>query len=240
MSESHSKCYKTPPYPQYRGNLVKEQIYQRRITPKFLNKEDRRTIEGNTPSEKYTLSGELPRNVKLVSKKNGVTVGEMREKMRRNRYQHMEFNPVLDSPATKIYFDGLYKPNVDQFKQSAADLQIINDIIIETGNYKKSDKEWGLAMKMLRGGNSATKPLKYYKITNKNKVVLGPVPDNRVHSETDPKVRNIIENIGRGMTTHLFDEEYQKKKVSVDSTVDFNMRKYVPTGASASQNISNI
>ena len=230
IKENRKRCKSVqlknkPNAAQSSNNITKAEAPQPPITP----------IKNPRDSHNSNI---IPRSIKVVSKKKGITVGEMRGAMRKNRYRHMDFNPLYESPTAKIYLDGVYAPNTQATEY--AEQQHVHDLIIERGNYKRGDKEWGIGMKMLRGGNSATKPLSYYR-KKRGLIAKGEVGGSKSivkGIEKDGKVRRIVENIAGGMTTYLFDEEYNQKKDVVDSTVNFNLRKYYPTGAASSKTIS--
>ena len=53
----------------------------------------------------------IPRHIKFTSDRSQRDVGKIREQLRKNKIEHMNFNPVLESEEGDMYFKGIYQAN---------------------------------------------------------------------------------------------------------------------------------
>ena len=53
----------------------------------------------------------IPQNIKYTTKKEETNVDILRQKIRKNKIDHINFNPIIESNEGKKYYGKLYKPN---------------------------------------------------------------------------------------------------------------------------------
>ena len=57
------------------------------------------------------IKGKIPRNVYVSSEERSRKLEHLRNKLRINSFDHMKYDPQLQSKACKRYFEGIYEPN---------------------------------------------------------------------------------------------------------------------------------